>query len=219
MRATLPGGLLLVLLVLLALLATGVVDPALRSPETAAAPASQAPQPASPATTSPPIASPPATPVEQPSVLAAGELSVLETDAPEPMVRYVDSEGSIRMVRGLARVPAAQRADAVVLRSDNVNLVNVPNPTAVAFRDWQPAANPNRHEVVLFSAPWCSACEHAKRYLDRRRIRYEERDIESDDSARQEVLRILGQIAIPLLEVNGRYISGFRPEVYDRALP
>jgi glutaredoxin len=151
-------------------------------------------------------------------VIAAGKLSVLEAEAPEPMVRYVDSEGSTRMVRGLARVPAAHRADAVVLRRDNVNIVNVPALSAAAFRDWQPAPNRNRHEVVLFSASWCGACESAKRYLDQHGVRYFERDIEADDSAKQEIVRILGQVAVPLLEVDGRYISGFRPDIYDRAL-
>jgi glutaredoxin len=151
-------------------------------------------------------------------VLTAGELSVLEPEAPEPMVRYVDAEGSIRMVRGLAQVPAPHRAKAVVLDRGNVNVVSMPAPTAVAFQDWQPDPNPNRSEVVLFSAPWCGACERAKRHLDQRGVRYEERDIDADDSARQEVLRIVGHIAIPLLEVDGRYLSGFRPDVYDRAL-
>jgi hypothetical protein len=38
------------------------------------------------------------------------------------------------------------------------------------------------------------------------------------EGAKQEAQRILGRVAIPLLDVNGRYISGFRPEAYDRAL-
>lgn len=223
MRATLLGGVVLVLLVLLGMavvghagreggFVSGWLGPQDRPPEATVElpvePPSKHPEPTRAA----------AAPAAKPSVLTAGELSVLEPEAPEPMVRYVDAEGSIRMVRGLAQVPAPHRANAVVLDRGNVNVVGMPAPTAVAFQDWQPDPNPNRSEVVLFSAPWCGACERAKRHLDQRGVRYEERDIDADDSARQEVLRIVGHIAIPLLEVDGRYLSGFRPDVYDRAL-
>jgi glutaredoxin len=210
MRATLTGALLLGLLVLLVLLAQGEIERERKSSSAAAAA----------------MTTPPPTPAREPAptaaahveVISAGELSVLEDDAPEPMVRYFDAGGSLRMVRGLDRVPAERRTSAVVVGRDHVNLVNVPAPSAVAFQDWQPAPNPNRSEVVLFSAPWCGVCERAKRYLDQRGVRYEERDIEDDDEAREEVVRVLGQVAIPLLEVDGRYISGFEPGVYDRAL-
>jgi glutaredoxin len=134
------------------------------------------------------------------------------------MLRYFDAEGAIHMVRGLARVPAQHRADAVVLGRSNVNFVSIPAPTPVAFQDWKPDPSPNRTKVVLFSAPWCGACQRAKRHLDRQGVPYLERDIDADGSAKQQVERILGRIAIPLLDVNGRYISGFRPDVYDRAL-
>lgn len=215
MRANLLAGLLLVLLGLGVVQAqrsgerpgilADAIDAPERSEEAAAAPASPDPDPR--------VARPSA-----PSVLAAGELSVLEADAPEPMVRYFDGEGSLHMVRGLERVPPEYRADAVVLGEGNVNQVDIPAPTAVAFQDWQPDPNPNRSKVVLFSAPWCGACKRAKRHLDRQGVVYRERDIQADDDAKEEVRSILGRVAIPLLDVNGRYISGFRPDVYDRAL-
>jgi glutaredoxin len=152
------------------------------------------------------------------SVLAAGELSVLEPDRPEPMVRYLDAEGSLHMVRGRSRVPERYRADAVELGRGNVNVVSIPAPSATAFRDWQPEASARRARVVLFSASWCGACQRAKRYLDEQGVAYRERDIDADSAARQEVARVLGRIAVPLLDVDGRYISGFRPDVYERAL-
>ena len=35
---------------------------------------------------------------------------------------------------------------------------------------------------------------------------------------RADLERIVGRIAIPLLDVGGRHVSGFRPDVYARAL-
>lgn len=226
-RATLLGCLLLVLLV--GLIGTGAVE--LSGIGTALVPeplrlrveplATTAPAPAPPtAVPAPGLGSEaaPASPAPAPQVIEAGELSVVAEGEPDPIVRYVDASGSIRMVRGLANVPAAHRGDAVVLGRRNVNLVDVPAPSAVAFQDWQPEANPNRHEVVLIGASWCAACERARRYLDRQGIRYDERDIDSDGAAREEVVRIMGRIAIPLLQVDGRYIAGFREDVYARVL-
>jgi glutaredoxin len=154
----------------------------------------------------------------EPSVLTAGELSVMGEREQVPMVRYVDADGSVHMVRGMAGVPEAYRLDAVELGGGNVNLVSVPAPTAAAFRDWMPESNPNRSDVVLFSATWCGICRQAKRHLDRQGVVYQERDIDADPEAMRQVREVLGRVAVPLLDVNGRYIAGFRPDVYDRAL-
>ena len=201
--------------VLLVVFALGVVqaDRARRGGETGQA--SQGAVTDAPAAPGPP---PARTPSPRPRILEAGELSVVGAEADAPMVRYFDAEGSLHMVRGLERVPPEHRADAVVLGSGNVNVVNVPAPSAVAFQDWEPEPNPNRTRVTLFSAPWCGACKRARRHLETKGVAYRERDIDRDDSARDEVREILGRVAIPLLDVNGRYISGFRPDVYDRAL-
>jgi glutaredoxin len=160
-------------------------------------------QPAAPATTPPP-SPPPVAPSpaiapapEPPPLITAGELSVLADDAPAPLFRYVDAGGSVRMARGL---------------------VTVPTPAEVAVQDWQPEFNPNRVDVVMFGARWCGACARARKYFEERGIAYEERDIDADSRAREELLRIVGRIAVPLVQVNGRYLSGFRREVYDRLL-
>jgi glutaredoxin len=168
---------------------------------------------------------PPPVPVEEPApapepppLITAGELSVLDDDAPIPLFRYVDAGGSVRMARGLANVPPEHRASATPLERAHVNLVNVPMPAEVAVQDWQPEFNPNRVDVVMFGARWCGACARARKYFEERGIAYEERDIDADSRAREELLRIVGRIAVPLVQVNGRSISGFRREVYDRLL-
>jgi glutaredoxin len=156
---------------------------------------------------------------EPPAVLAAGEVSVLEKADPlTSMIRYHDDDGTLHLVRGMAAVPAEHRSDAELLGKGNINVVSMPSPTAGAFRDWEPEPNPNRSKVVLFSAPWCGACTRAKRHLDERGVVYRVRDIDADPGAKREVQRVLGRLAIPLLDVDGRYVSGFQPAVYDRAL-
>lgn len=154
-----------------------------------------------------------------PELVEAGELSVLESPASPSMVRYTDDQGSIHMVRDLGLVPARYRDRAVALgRRGVVNRVEIPERTATAFLDWKPAKNPNRTSVVLYSATWCGACKRAKSYMDSQRVAYEEIDIDRDRGARDELERIVGRVAIPLLQVEGRYISGFRRKVYAKAL-
>ena len=203
--------------------AGGIVSGWIQSPEPNAEPPGTEPT-AGPASQAPEEAPPESVPTELASeaaqVFAAGDLSVVDDspEAPAPMLRYTDVDGSTHMVRSLARVPEPYRADAVVVGRGNVSRVSIPTPTAVAFQDWQPDPNPNRSKVVLYSAPWCGACKRAKRHLIRQRVPYVERDIESDRSAARDLKRLLGRIAIPLLDVNGRYVSGYRRDVYDRVL-
>jgi len=68
--------------------------------------------------------------------------------------------------------------------------------------------------IVLYSATWCGACRKAKRYLDDKGVDYEVRDVDDTRHA-QELLRRTGQRAIPVLDVDGRVMTGFNAQRYD----
>jgi glutaredoxin len=167
------------------------------------------------------VATKPATPSPGQKLVEAGELSVLEAPARDKgMVRYTDDQGSIHMVRSMAHVPTPFRESAVALGSAAVvNRVEVPVQTASAFRDWRPIANPNTASpVLLYSANWCGACKRAKSYLKAEGVAYRELDIDRDPGARHDLQRIVGRVAIPLLDVRGQYVSGFKQKVYAQVL-
>ncbi len=76
----------------------------------------------------------------------------------------------------------------------------------------------NNPLVTIYTAPWCAFCRAAKEYLDKKGIKYTEKDVEQDRSFAQEMVTKSGQMGIPVLEIGSDIIVGFdRPRI-DAAL-
>lgn len=75
-------------------------------------------------------------------------------------------------------------------------------------------ANPNA-EVEIFTTATCPTCWVAKDYLQSRGISYYERDLETDIPARDEFYA-RGGTAVPYIFVNGRTMTGFDADAFER---
>ena len=157
-------------------------------------------------------------------VIESGEFSTLEEAAPaqneKSFYSYVDENGAQHMVQGRYNVPARYRKKARSLSKSGMPVINRYQEQEVKTRRvaYQPPYNPNRNEVLLYSAEWCGACRKAKAFLDKEGVDYELLDIDADPRAKEEVRRILGSVRIPLLDINGTYVAGFSPDQIRRAL-
>ncbi len=68
--------------------------------------------------------------------------------------------------------------------------------------------------VIMYSAGWCAFCHAAKDYLDKLGVKYEDRDVESDQAYATESVSKSGQMGIPVLDIGGDIIVGFdRPKI------
>lgn len=73
-------------------------------------------------------------------------------------------------------------------------------------------------QVTIYSATWCAFCHAAKDYLDKKGVKYTDKDVDSDRAIAEESVKISGQTGIPVLNINGKIIVGFdRPRI-DAAL-
>ena len=156
-------------------------------------------------------------------VIEGGETSIAPDAEPEETgpaaYQYVDAEGGLHMVRGLHAVPAAYRSSAKEMSGSRVINRYESKPLPVRRRTVVVSGsgfNPNRMNVVLFSAEWCGACKKTKRLLDQEGVLYEVRDIDLDPAAKDEVRGILGSVRIPLLDIDGTYVSGYQPKEIRR---
>lgn len=76
----------------------------------------------------------------------------------------------------------------------------------------------NTATVTVYSADWCGFCHAAKQYLDRKGIKYTEKNVEENQKFAQEAVEKSGQMGIPVLDIGGDIIIGFdRPKI-DKAL-
>lgn len=72
--------------------------------------------------------------------------------------------------------------------------------------------------VVVYSTPSCPYCTMAKDFLKKNAVPYEDYDVSRDSVRAEEMIRKSGQMGVPVIEVNGRILVGFRPAEMERAL-
>jgi glutaredoxin len=144
-----------------------------------------------------------------------------EASAVRLYYQFVDAQRRVRFVERLEEVPEALRGSVGFVKMAAPPPLT-PGDAARARRERlaggaatadAPTASAST-AVVLYSAEWCGACRKAKRHLARRGIEYEERDIDQPVHA-EALLRRTGSRAIPVLDVDGRVVTGFSQSSYD----
>lgn len=72
--------------------------------------------------------------------------------------------------------------------------------------------------ITVYSTPTCVFCHAVKEYFKQKGVEYEEKDLTQDQSATKWVLDHTGQLAVPVIDINGTVVVGFdRPKI-DAAL-
>ncbi len=151
-------------------------------------------------------------------------ISLEEGRATRIYYQFVDDRGRVRFVESLELVPEKWR--------DRVGFVESATPPPMSPADMARAMQPDLTrlaarmkadrrasgpEVIIYSANWCGACRRAKAYMDRKGVRYEERNVDQP-RFKEELVRKSGGRSIPVIEVNGRILKGFNPERLDKLL-
>jgi len=68
------------------------------------------------------------------------------------------------------------------------------------------------HKVKVYSTSTCPYCIRVKSYLDSQSVSYENIDVSTDKDGLEEMVRISGQMGVPLIVVDGQMIVGFDKE-------
>ena len=63
--------------------------------------------------------------------------------------------------------------------------------------------------VTIYSTPWCSFCHAAKEYFKQHNIEYTEKDVQSDRTALEEMVKKTGQMGVPVIDIDGEITVGF----------
>jgi len=67
-------------------------------------------------------------------------------------------------------------------------------------------------QVKVFSTPTCPYCIRAKEYLKEKSIAFENVDVSKDQTGLKEMMRLTGQMGVPVIVVDNDVIVGFDKE-------
>lgn len=63
--------------------------------------------------------------------------------------------------------------------------------------------------VTIYSTPTCHFCQMAKEFFAEKKVEYTAYDVASDAEKRQEMIKLTGQLGVPVIVVGGDIMVGF----------
>ncbi len=67
----------------------------------------------------------------------------------------------------------------------------------------------NKKIVKIYSTPSCGYCVMAKNFFQENNIKYTEFDVSIDAAKRDEMIKISGQMGVPVIDIDGELVIGF----------
>ena len=64
-------------------------------------------------------------------------------------------------------------------------------------------------KVTIYSTPTCVYCKMAKEFFAKNNVAYEEHDVASDLTAREEMVNKSHQLGVPVIDIDNQIVVGF----------
>ncbi len=66
--------------------------------------------------------------------------------------------------------------------------------------------------MVIYTTPTCVYCKMTKEFFKEIGVSYEEKDVSTDEHARDEMVEKSGQLGVPVISIDGKITVGFDKE-------
>ena len=76
----------------------------------------------------------------------------------------------------------------------------------------------NIMNVKLYSTPTCPYCKLAKEYLAEQKVEFTSIDVSSNPAAANEMVKLSGQMGVPVIDIDGQIIVGWNKGAIEEAL-
>jgi len=73
-------------------------------------------------------------------------------------------------------------------------------------------------KITIYSTPTCPYCVSAKQYFKSKKIAFEDIDVSSDETKAQEMIKISGQMGVPVIKIDDRVLIGFDQDEVEKTL-
>lgn len=64
-------------------------------------------------------------------------------------------------------------------------------------------------KITIYTTPACVYCKLAKAFFKEHNLAYEEYNVSANEAARDRMIAKSGQMGVPVIEVDGRILTGF----------
>jgi len=72
--------------------------------------------------------------------------------------------------------------------------------------------------VKVYSTPTCPWCHRAKDYLNNKGVQFEDIDVSKNPEKAQEMVKISGQMGVPVIIIDNEVVIGFDQSKLDKLL-
>ncbi|MYE37989.1 MAG: NrdH-redoxin [Candidatus Spechtbacteria bacterium SB0662_bin_43] len=72
--------------------------------------------------------------------------------------------------------------------------------------------------VTIYTTSSCHFCHEAKEFFQKNNVEYTEKNVETDEAARDEMLNKTHQMGVPVIDIDGTIIVGFDKGAITQAL-
>jgi len=72
--------------------------------------------------------------------------------------------------------------------------------------------------VKIYSTPTCPWCAKTKEFFKANKISFTDVDVSKNKKAAEEMVKKSGQMGVPVIEINGEIIVGFKQDALKKAL-
>ena len=101
---------------------------------------------------------------------------------------------------------------------------SVAGPTQLAHAEDKNTSRPvsesaekTGNKVIVYVTSWCPACSMTISYLKKKDIPFVAKDVEKNEQYMKEMVKKVGGYrGVPVLDINGRILLGFNPQVLDQ---
>ena len=132
--------------------------------------------------------------------------------------QYVDESGRLRFATSFDQVPERQRSTAGHI---SVEASAARSVRRVAVANDRPGSHgkTTSAQVVMYSTQSCPYCQKARAYFDRIGQEYVDKDVESDDDARDEFMSLTqGNRGVPLIVIGDQMVQGWSEPKVEQML-
>jgi glutaredoxin-like YruB-family protein len=69
--------------------------------------------------------------------------------------------------------------------------------------------------IKVYSTPTCPYCSLVKEFLQEKSLKFEEVDVAANAEAAKEMVKISGQMGVPVIEIDGQIIVGWNRQALE----